>query len=91
MSAITLAIDHATLAARELEPLSDLFRRLGLDPVYGGTHSNGITHMAVLGFPDGSYLELISTLQPGQPSPWWEQAIHTSAGPCAWAVRVTGI
>ncbi|HVN54684.1 MAG TPA: VOC family protein [Anaerolineaceae bacterium] len=91
MSAIPLSIDHTTLAARDLDLLVESFRRLGLNPVYGGAHSNGVTHMAVLGFPDGSYIELISTLRPGQNSPWWDQAIRTSAGPCAWAIQAKGI
>jgi hypothetical protein len=42
-----------------------------------------------VGFPDGSYIELIS-IQPstaGQTSPWWDRPIALDGGPCAWAVR----
>jgi hypothetical protein len=53
---------------------------------YGGVHSNGVTHMAVLGFGDGSYIELIATLEPGQRSPWWHEQIAGDAGPCGVAV-----
>jgi len=42
--------------------------------------------MALLGFPDGSYIELISTLEPGQAAPWWDRPIALDGGPCAWAV-----
>jgi hypothetical protein len=47
--------------------------------------------MSLLGFEDGSYLELISTQEPGQNSPSWGQAIAGNAGPCAWAVAVNDI
>ncbi len=43
--------------------------------------------MDLVPFPDGSYLELISTIEPGAPSPIWDAAIRHEAGPCAWAVE----
>src|SRR6185295_297462 len=81
-----LQIDHVTIAGSDLNRLQKAFSDLGLKPEYGGPHSNGITHMALLGFEDGSYIELISTLEPGQRAPWWGEAIAADAGPCAWAV-----
>jgi hypothetical protein len=84
---MALVIDHATIAARQLEPLQQAFAALGLPPTYGGIHSNGVTHMALLSFADGSYLELISTLKVGQSSPWWHAHIAGDGGPCAWAAR----
>jgi len=47
--------------------------------------------MAVVGFPDGSYIELISTVEPGAVSPVWDAAIRTAAGPTAWAARTGSI
>jgi hypothetical protein len=82
-----LSVDHATIAGARLEPLQEAFTGLGLPPTYGGAHSNGITHMALLAFSDGSYIELISTLQAGRISPWWHAHIAGDGGPCAWAVR----
>ena len=82
----SIRIDHVTLAAAALEPARRRFAELGLSTDYGGTHSNGVTHMALLGFDDGSYLELISTLDPGAPSPLWDRQIRGNAGPAAWAV-----
>ncbi len=84
-------IDHVTIAGDDLQELAAAFSRAGLPPTYGGKHGNGVTHMSLLGFPDGSYIELISTLQPGAPSPWWHDPIHDNAGPCAWAVRADDI
>jgi catechol 2,3-dioxygenase-like lactoylglutathione lyase family enzyme len=86
-----MKIDHVTIAGPDLRVMQRAFTRLGLPPEYGGPHSNGVTHMALLGFEDGSYVELISTLQPGQHAPWWAEAIAGNAGPCAWAVASTDI
>jgi hypothetical protein len=82
-----LEIDHATLAGPDLDRMRSRFGELGLATEYGGPHSNGVTHMALLGFDDGSYLELISTLEPGSQSPLWNAQIQDGAGPAAWAVR----
>lgn len=82
------AVDHAVVAGSDLDALAAAFADAGLETEYGGEHSNGVTHNRTLGFADGSYLELISTLEPGAGSPWWNDAIHGDAGPCAWALAV---
>jgi catechol 2,3-dioxygenase-like lactoylglutathione lyase family enzyme len=84
----TLTIDHVTLAGRDLDAMRQRFEDLGLATDYGGLHSNGATQMAQLGFDDGSYLELISTVDPHATSPLWDRQIRDHAGPAAWAVRV---
>lgn len=86
-----LHIDHVTVAGRDLDRLVDAFEAAGFPVEYGGHHSNGVTHMAIVGFRDGSYLELISTLEPDADSPWWDEPIHGDGGPCAWAVRADEI
>jgi len=86
-----LRIDHVTVAGRDLDRLADAFSAAGLPVEYGGRHSNGVTHMSIVGFRDGSYVELISTLDDGAESPWWDDAIRDDAGPCAWAVRADDI
>jgi len=82
-----LQIDHVTLAGPDLAVIQTRFAELGLDAEYGGLHSNGVTHMALLGFEDGSYIELISTRVPTIRSPLWNAQIQDNAGPAAWAVR----
>lgn len=86
-----IQVDHVTIAGPSLDRLQELFAHLGLPTTYGGEHSNQITHMALVGFDDGSYIELISCFQPGQKSPWWQQHIAEDGGPCAWAIRAQDI
>jgi hypothetical protein len=88
---MALKIDHVTVAGSELAPLQGAFAEAGLRTDYGGPHSNGITHMALLGFDDGSYIELISTLAPAQASPWWHAHISGDGGLCAWALEVEDV
>jgi hypothetical protein len=82
-----LEIDHVTLAGPDLAIMRNRFAELGLATEYGGEHSNGVTRMALLGFEDGSYIELISTREPNACSPLWDSQIRDNAGPAAWAVR----
>jgi hypothetical protein len=88
---MSLRVDHVTIAGSHLASLEQAFTGVGLKPAYGGPHSNGITHMALLSFADGSYIELISTLEPGQTSPLWPAHIAGDGGPCAWAVGVDNV
>lgn len=89
--AAELRVDHVTVAGSRLGPLREAFAVLGLEAEYGGVHSSGATHMAVLGFDDGSYVELLSTLEPGAAAPVWDRFIREDAGPAAWAVRTDDI
>jgi hypothetical protein len=82
-----LSIDHASICGQDLDALQAAFTDAGLKPDYGGPHTTGGTHMAYLGFDDGSYLELIAPQTPGsaEASPW-SKLLAANAGPCAWAV-----
>jgi hypothetical protein len=42
--------------------------------------------MALVGFEDGSYVELISKTKPDETAPWWDREIDDDAGASAWAV-----
>lgn len=84
---VKLRIDHVSVGGADLDRLRGAFADAGLPSDYGGPHSNGRTHMAVIGFGDGSYIELISTLEPGAESPVWDRHIRGDGGPAAWAVR----
>jgi catechol 2,3-dioxygenase-like lactoylglutathione lyase family enzyme len=82
-----LKIDHVSIAWSDLSFLQTAFEGVGLKTEYGGVHSNGVTHMSILGFNDGSYIELISVIKPGQRADTWGKQIAGNGGPCAWAVE----
>ena len=92
LAAIDLHIDHVTVAGANLQQMQAALTAIGIPSVYGGAHSTGATEMALVSFPDGSYLELIA-LRAGAPpaavdqNPW-ARHLRGNAGPTAWAVRL---
>ena len=91
-----LRIDHVTIAGERLEALRKAFTaETGITPEYGGPHSNHATEMALVSFPDGSYLELMGI----QPKPdaravethVWSKFLRNNGGPCAFAIRIPDV
>ncbi len=82
-----LELDHVSVCGSNLDALRQAFTDIGLTPDFGGPHANGITQMALVGFDDQSYIELIGPVQAGvtQGSDW-AKLMAGDAGPCAWAV-----
>ena len=97
LSAAELKIDHATVCGANLEAMrSALSGALpGVQPEYGGPHSNHATEMALVSFPDGSYLELMGIQKNADPAAVdkheWSRFLRNNAGPCAFAIHVTDI
>src|SRR5262249_1142638 len=60
-------IDHVTVAGRDLSHLQSALKAVGIASVYGGAHSNHATEMALVSFPDGSYLELMGIQRNADP------------------------
>ena len=96
VTAADLKIDHATVCSSHLDAIRQTLTSVtGLPTEYGGPHSNHATEMALISFPDGSYLELMG-IQP-EPEPAavaahvWSKVLRNNAGPCAFALRVTDI
>ncbi|MGB3701303.1 MAG: VOC family protein [Anaerolineales bacterium] len=56
-----LALDHIILVVSDLQIATRQFTQLGFSVIPGGVHSGGSTHNALVPFPDGTYLELLST------------------------------
>lgn len=82
-----IKVDHASVCGSNLSALQDAFASLGLKTDFGGPHAHGGTQMALLGFDDGSYLELIAPQKAGVPGDsGWAKMIASDAGPCAWAI-----
>jgi hypothetical protein len=91
-NALLLKMDHVTICGSDLAVLRKAFTHLGLTPDYGGRHARGGTHMAVLGFEDGSYLELVAPVKAGSVTESdWSKLMLANAGACAWAVASTDI
>lgn len=88
---VDATVDHLVVAGRRLEQLREAVTGAGFRPTYGGEHDNGVTHNAVIGLEDESYVELISTIDPGDESPWWDLEIRETSGPAAWALSVDDI
>jgi hypothetical protein len=90
-----IEIDHVTFCASSLDKLREAFAGVGLSTDYGGPHAHGCTHMALIGFEDGSYVELIAPLkQDWQASGLmgsWAKLMRADAGAGAWAVRTRNI
>ncbi|AFK20457.1 VOC family protein [Haloferax mediterranei ATCC 33500] len=86
-------IDHVAFGGIELYELRAAANEVGLTPTYGGEHSSGTTHMAVVPFPDGSYLELIApTLgTDAEDAGFWPTHLAAGAGPTAWCIEASDI
>ena len=87
-----LKIDHVPVCVAELGPVQRAFASAGLTPDYGGPHVGTGTHMALLGFDDGSYFELLAPQKPGSAEKSPEgKLLAENAGPCMWAVSTSDI
>ncbi len=63
-----LRLDHVVIGVHDLEAASAQWTVAGFIVVPGGAHTNAPTHNALIGFQDGSYLELIAR-RPGATEP----------------------
>jgi hypothetical protein len=86
-NSVVLEIDHVSICGSNLDALREDFVSVGLASDVGGPHGNGITQMAIVGFDDASYIELIAPIKPGvtEGSPW-AKFMSGDAATCAWAV-----
>jgi hypothetical protein len=86
-SVMVLELDHVSICGPDLDALRQAFTDVGMTPDFGGPHGNGITQMALIGFDDQSYLELISPVKTGvTEGSDWARFMSTDVGACAWAV-----
>jgi hypothetical protein len=86
-----IRLDHVTVCGSDLEAMRRAFREVGLSTTYGGPHANGVTHMDLLAFEDGSYLELIAPMAELRGASGmlsgWARLMEGDAGAGAWAVQ----
>lgn len=96
LAAADLKIDHATVCSANLKAMRNaLGSTTALPSEYGGPHSNHATEMALISFPDGSYLELMGIQPKADPAAVaahvWSKFLRNNAGPCAFALRANDI
>ena len=85
--ATVLELDHVSICGSNLDTLRQMFTDAGLAPDFGGPHGNGVTHMAAIGFDDGTYIELIAPMKAGETAGTpWAKFMAEEANTCAWAV-----
>ena len=84
---LVLELDHVSICGPDLDALRQSFTDAGMTPDFGGPHGNGVTQMALIGFDDQSYIELIAPVKPGvTEGSDWARFMSGSAENCAWAV-----
>ncbi|MFM0730016.1 VOC family protein [Paraburkholderia sediminicola] len=69
---MSLSLDHIVIRVHDLTQTIEDFTALGFTVQQGGTHADGVTHNALIGFADGSYIELIAFLQAAPQRRWWD-------------------
>ena len=79
-------IDHITVAGPNLNELRAQLVAAGISSDYGGVHNNGITHMALAGFDDGSYLEIVAPLRDDGRVALWHDFQLPREGGAAWTI-----
>jgi catechol 2,3-dioxygenase-like lactoylglutathione lyase family enzyme len=67
---MSLSLDHVVIHVTDLDVAIADFSALGFNVQRGGAHAEGATHNALVGFADGSYLELIAFLKPHTTHRW---------------------
>jgi catechol 2,3-dioxygenase-like lactoylglutathione lyase family enzyme len=71
-------IDHIVIAVHDLDKAIETYRNLGFTVVEGGKHPVG-SYNALIGFQDGSYVELIAFYEESPNHPWWD-LLHKRGG-----------
>lgn len=71
-------IDHIVIAAHSLARAIETWRGLGFNVVEGGKHPYG-SYNALIGFADGSYIELLGFYEESPAHPWWD-LLHQRGG-----------
>ncbi len=70
-------IDHVVILVTDLAQAVRDYEALGFRVAPGGAHSDGATRNALIGFADGTYLELLAFVAEAPDHRWWR---HVAAG-----------
>ncbi|HLI30468.1 MAG TPA: VOC family protein [Terriglobia bacterium] len=89
---VAVRFDHALVCVSDLAAVRQGFASVGLTSDYGGPHPGAVTQMALVGFPDGTYIGLMSPIKPPAPAGAdWAKSMNENIGSCAWAAYVPDI
>lgn len=95
LTAAPLKLDHVGICGYDLESLQAAFGAIHLQAEYGGAHVTGGTHNALLGFDDGSYLELIALRKAGSATGdeahRWKNLKPGMSRACFWAIHTDNL
>jgi hypothetical protein len=65
---VLTGLDHLVILVNDLDLAAADYERLGFAVTPGGEHADGLTRNALVPFGDGSYFELVSFLNPEDPT-----------------------
>ncbi len=77
---MSLTLDHVVILVHDLQAAVRDYTSLGFTVQQGGTHADGHTHNALIGFADGSYLEIIAFLHAHPAHRWGGYAARGHEG-----------
>jgi catechol 2,3-dioxygenase-like lactoylglutathione lyase family enzyme len=77
---MSLPLDHVVIRVQHLEQAIADFSELGFTVRRGGTHADGATHNALIGFEDGSYFELVAFLRDAREHKWRDEGRRVGDG-----------
>lgn len=87
-----MKLDHVVIVVKNLDQAVADYQQLGFTVTPGGEHADRQTHNALIGFADGSYLELIAFRVEGttESHPWW-RFVGIGGGFADWAVHTDDV
>lgn len=71
-------IDHIVIAVKDLDEAIQTYTDLGFTIAAGGKHPTG-SYNALIGFHDGSYVEVLAFYEDSPDHPWWD-LLHQRGG-----------
>ncbi len=88
----TLLLDHVSICGANLDALRQTFRDAGMAADLLGPQANGATQTAIVGFDDGTYIELVAPVNPGAAGgSAWAKFMTDDDVPCAWTVGTNSL
>ncbi len=84
-------IDHLVILVKKLDDAIQTYQQLGFQVARGGEHPGG-THNALVGFNNGTYLELIAFQRPEEPSDHrWHSYLPLGGGLVDFALGASNV